>query len=130
MPTIEISSDQLVYLDELGAELAEDDADTSDAITRRDAIQFLIDQYEASGGADDAPAPQTEEKPGNDGEDEDDPNDSGRLEAMMELLETHDDKWEQTDSAEGRYAVTLPNGDVDHVRTQDDVRTLLFKHYD
>lgn len=55
---------------------------------------------------------------------------SSRLERMMGLLDDHDDHWEETDSDEGRYAVTLPDGAVEHVRTKDDVRATLFKHYD
>jgi hypothetical protein len=49
---------------------------------------------------------------------------------MMQLLAEHDDKWEENPDAEGgKYAVTLPDGATEHVRTKDDVRALLFKHY-
>jgi hypothetical protein len=51
------------------------------------------------------------------------------LDAMMSLLDTHDDKWGESSSADERYQVTLPDGGVEHVRTKDDVRALLFKHY-
>lgn len=53
---------------------------------------------------------------------------SDRLDAMMDLLEDHDDKW--TASEDGRYEVTLPGDEVERVRTRDDVRALLYKHYD
>jgi hypothetical protein len=54
---------------------------------------------------------------------------SGRLNAMMQLLDEHDDKWEESDSENGKYDVTLPEGTTESVRTKDDVRALLFKHY-
>jgi hypothetical protein len=53
----------------------------------------------------------------------------GMLDEMMRLMETHDDKWEQANSEETRYEVELPDGDVETVQTQDDVRALLFKNY-
>lgn len=55
---------------------------------------------------------------------------TSRLQRMMGLLDEHGDAWEQTDNEEGRYAVTLPDGTTEHVRTKDDVRALLFQHYD
>jgi hypothetical protein len=54
---------------------------------------------------------------------------SGRLDAMMRLLDEHDDKWEESGAEGGRYMVTLPDGSQEGVRTKDDVRALLFKHY-
>jgi hypothetical protein len=47
----------------------------------------------------------------------------------MQLLDDHDDKWEESGSEDGKYAVTLPDGSTEQVRTKDDVRALLFKHY-
>ncbi|SEV94046.1 hypothetical protein [Natrinema salifodinae] len=55
--------------------------------------------------------------------------DDDMLDEMMSLLETHDDKWEESDSADYRYAVELPDGSVEQVQTKDDVRALLFKNY-
>jgi hypothetical protein len=57
--------------------------------------------------------------------------DSGdeNVSAMMNLLDDHADRWEETGSSDGKYAVELPDGDTEHVRTKDDVRALLFKHY-
>lgn len=54
---------------------------------------------------------------------------SSPLQQMMRLLDEHDDVWEEVDSSDGKYAVTLPDGSTEHARTQDDVRALLFKHY-
>ena len=62
----------------------------------------------------------------------DDGGDSGgndaMLDEMMSLLDTHDDKWGES-SGDERYAVELPDGSSEQVRTKDDVKALLFKHY-
>ena len=51
-----------------------------------------------------------------------------QLDAMLNLLSTHEDKWRSTDG-DGRYAVELPDGSTKSVRTKDDVRATLFKNY-
>jgi hypothetical protein len=53
---------------------------------------------------------------------------SSQLDAMMSLLDTHDDKWGEADG-DARYEVELPDGTVETARTKDDVRALLFKNY-
>ena len=53
---------------------------------------------------------------------------SGQLDAMLSLLETHDEKWWSTDG-DARYKVELPDGSVETARTKDDVRAMLFKNY-
>jgi len=66
----------------------------------------------------------------NDGSDGDgSADDDDMLNEMMSLLETHDDKWQESSSADYRYAVDLPDGSTDQVQTKDDVRALLFKNY-
>ena len=55
--------------------------------------------------------------------------DDDMLDEMMSLLETHDDKWGESDSADHRYSVELPDGSTEQVQTKDDVRALLFKNY-
>lgn len=55
--------------------------------------------------------------------------DDDMLDEMMSLLETHDDKWEESSSADYRYSVELPDGSSEQVQTKDDVRALLFKNY-
>ncbi|WP_293031271.1 hypothetical protein [Natronococcus sp.] len=75
---------------------------------------------------------------GTDGDDDSEPLGDGAdgaaaddemLDEMMNLLRTHDDKWEEAPSGDARYAVTLPDGSVETVQTKDDVRALLFKNY-
>jgi hypothetical protein len=52
----------------------------------------------------------------------------GQLNAMLNLLDTHDDKWCEADG-KSRYEVQLPDGSYEPARTKDDVRALLFKNY-
>ncbi|MCL9813440.1 hypothetical protein [Natranaeroarchaeum aerophilus] len=63
-------------------------------------------------------------------EDESDSAESGedRLSAMMSLLDTHDDKWRETEG-DARYEVDLPDGTTENAGTKDDVRAVLFKNY-
>ncbi len=50
------------------------------------------------------------------------------LSAANQLLTDHDDKWREGGGDEP-YEVDLPDGTTETVRTKDDVRGLLFKHY-
>jgi hypothetical protein len=80
---------------------------------------------EAEGEADDSATTVDGQDEDADGEQDDGAN---RLDAMMNLLEEHDDKWHESDGDEP-YAVELPDGSVETARTKDDVRGLLFRHY-
>jgi hypothetical protein len=53
-----------------------------------------------------------------------------RLNAMMNLLDTHDDKWGEASKEDARYAVDMPDGTTEYVQTKDDVRAHIFKNYD
>ncbi|SEQ27882.1 hypothetical protein [Natrinema salaciae] len=86
-----------------------------DAATEADAAD---DGDEGEDGADDT----TDEGDGS-------ADDDDMLDEMMSLLETHDDKWGESDSADYRYTVELPDGSTEQVQTKDDVRALLFKNY-
>jgi hypothetical protein len=50
-------------------------------------------------------------------------------EATVNLLETHDDKWEESSEADYRYSLELPDGTTEQVQTTEDVWALLFKNY-
>ena len=90
-------------------------------------------ETDSEGDADESPA-DGDETDGADTDDEDessfdlDSGDNDRLQAMMNLLETHDDKWREGDG-EARYEVDLPDGSTETVQTRDDVRAVLFKNY-
>jgi len=155
MPTIEITETQAAYIEALREELADHHVGEYGTVRTRDAVQFLVDHHEpvaavegegdaasgaenggntegGSGSTENAGGPEdsgggSTDSPGGSGDDADG---SGRLNAMMQLLEEHDDTWEEVDSDQGKYAVTLPDGETEHVRTKDDVRALLFRHYD
>lgn len=146
MPTIEITEDQATYIEDLRQELADHQVGTYGTVRTRDAVQFLIDHHESGATTADAgieagtDLTETETDPGDESDadmaeppaedDEDSGGGADRLNAMMQLLETHEDRWDEVDSDQGKYAVTLPDGETEHVRTKDDVRALLFQHYD
>lgn len=50
------------------------------------------------------------------------------LSAANQLLTDHDDKWRKGGGNEP-YEVDLPDGTTESVRTKDDIRQILFKHY-
>jgi hypothetical protein len=76
-------------------------------------------------GDDDSAGDGSDDDTGEDGAADDDE----MLDEMMSLLETHDDKWDESSSGDYRYSVELPDGSVEEVQTKDDVRALLFKNY-
>ncbi|THE64170.1 hypothetical protein D8Y22_13970 [Salinadaptatus halalkaliphilus] len=94
---------------------------------------------ESSVGDDGESATDDEDSAGDTGDEDDvesnaddasgDADDDEMLDEMMSLLETHDDKWAESDSSDHRYTVTLPDGSTEDVQTKDDVRALLFKNY-
>lgn len=132
MPAIEITEHQRDYLEDLQSSLADEHVGQYGSVRPLDAIQFLIDHYEddassPDGAASNAGSESDENPASGEATAPDDPED--RLQAMMDLLEDHDDKWTETTSEEGKYAVTLPDGSTETVRTKDDVRALLFQHY-
>lgn len=157
MPDIEISSAQLEALEALQDALADQHVGAYGTVRPRDAIQYLLDYHEADGagavpeaadatsvievepsdgadhevGADAETAEVVDDEAAESADDADDDADpDDRLEAMMNLMSEHEDKWEISDSDEGgKYVVELPDGKSMHVRTKDDVRGLLFKHY-
>jgi hypothetical protein len=58
----------------------------------------------------------------------DGPGGSDPLAAVNRILSEHDDKWREGGGDEP-YEVDLPDGRTESVRTKDDVRQLLFRHY-
>lgn len=104
-------------------------ATQSDEVDTADAAESGADAVDRGGDAGTGESADDGERTDSAGDAGDDGSTS-RLQRMMSLLDEHGDVWEQTDSEEGRYAVTLPDGTTERVRTKDDVRALLFRHYD
>jgi hypothetical protein len=117
--------------DEADGGEADNEADDGEADTDADDDEAdnEADDGEADNEADDDEADDDEAGDEAGDEAEEGGDSSGRLNAMMQLLDEHDDKWEESDSENGKYDVTLPEGTTESVRTKDDVRALLFKHY-
>lgn len=149
MPEIEITEDQRKYLEDLRSELEDEIVGPYGHVRLSDAVQYLIDDHDgslddvlASGVDDRAESEDADDTEGgttdDEGNDEDTTDDdpsgdekkSGedRLSAMMSLLDTHDDKWRETDG-DARYEVDLPDGTTEDAPTKDDVRAVLFKNY-
>lgn len=101
-----LADDPFAHVDVTVPEVAAEDADADDEVENADADDEAENESE-SDAADDG---------------------AGQLNAMMSLLDTHDDKWREGDG-DVRYEVELPDGDVETARTKDDVRALLFRNY-
>jgi len=72
---------------------------------------------------DDADGPEDETT-----EDDDEEAGKAQLNTMLNLLNTHEDKWWDAEG-DARYEVELPDGSIETARTKDDVRALLFRNY-
>ena len=117
----EDDTDEVADVDTGDADASEN-ADESDAASTETsgsegeaADDGGTDSDDASGAATPAPTPG-----GGSGD---------KMSAMMNLLDTHDEKWERADSQETRYVVDLPDETTEEVQTKDDVKTILFKNY-
>ncbi|SFC33703.1 hypothetical protein SAMN05444422_10773 [Halobiforma haloterrestris] len=89
----------------------------------------LEDGSEGTDDADAEDATDDDAGAGTNGDGDGEADDDDMLDEMMSLLETHDDKWEESSSSDYRYSVELPDGSTEEVQTKDDVRALLFKNY-
>lgn len=87
-----------------------------------DADEGADAETAAGGGSDDAGG----DGPGSDDRANDSPEDT--LQQAMSLLDAHDDRWRES-SGDEPYEVDLPDGSTEAVRTKDDVKRLLFKHW-
>jgi len=156
---IAVSDEQYEYVEALRERLQAEHAGRYGHVRPRDAVQYLIDTHAPVGDGSEPPRERPVDGDGvdgagdpEDGDEEDPANDGGntggsdasgaetgggadaedgddRLSAMMSLLETHEEKWDETPSENGRYEVQLPDGDLEVVQTKDEVRAVLFKNY-
>ncbi|USZ70801.1 hypothetical protein [Natronosalvus halobius] len=122
--------------DDAGGDDTSDDADASE----NDGEGANEDDSESADEGEDETEDTTENEDEADGDaddkNEDEGTDSGgaaddddMLNKMMNLLDTHEDKWDESPAADYRYRVTLPDDSTEDVQTKDDVRALLFKNY-
>ena len=119
------------------ADLAYDEGEATpeDGEDLEDGDEGDEEDPEPEGGADGyEPEPEGEDEVDDTGGDDESgedgtADDDDMLDRMMSLLDTHDDKWEESPSADHRYRVTLPDGSTEDVQTKDDVRALLFQNY-
>ena len=137
MPDISVSEAHLERLEEIREELDAVYVGEYGTVRPADALQYLLDTYtppDADGGADaepdrdaDARADTDPSTPGGEnGGDGDSPEDT--LQQAMSLLDAHGDRWRESGGDEP-YEVDLPDGSTTGVRTKDDVKRLLFKHW-
>ncbi|NHN40482.1 hypothetical protein G9C85_02370 [Halorubellus sp. JP-L1] len=111
---------------EVNAGSVEDEADasadggtvTADASADAGSDVAADEDADDDGGSSSGPTPSAE------GDDDD------RLNAMMNLLDTHDEKWREASKEDARYEVDMPDGTTEYVQTKDDVRAHIFKNYD
>ncbi|WP_227131054.1 hypothetical protein [Halorubellus salinus] len=99
-----------------GGAVAADAAGDADAA----ASTASDDDGDDAGGSSTSGGPTPE--PEGDGDD--------RLNAMMNLLDTHDEKWREASKEDARYEIDMPDGTTEYVQTKDDVRAHIFKNYD
>lgn len=147
MESIEITDEQYERFVAIQEELAASHAGAYASVQVTDVMAYLLDVAEQSGdeileGVEPVRPAQSEATDGRATETEADSDDSSTDAAadtadaspgaggpgMLDLLETHDDKWRETDGEE-RYEVDLPDGGVETARTRDDVKAILFKQY-
>jgi len=114
-------SDEAASAVELSPETDDDEGDATDAADEDGAT----DTDDETAGTDAATARVVAEE---DGDAADGGGGDAMLNEMMSLLDTHSDKWGES-SGDERYQVDLPDGTTEQVRTKDDVKALLFKHY-
>ncbi|WP_312910533.1 hypothetical protein [Natronosalvus caseinilyticus] len=115
-----------------------DDEDTDD-VDASEGDGESVDDDDDEDDTEDEDTSENEDEADGDADDENEDEDAGdssgaaddddMLNKMMNLLETHDDKWDESPAADYRYRVTLPDDSTEDVQTKDDVRALLFKNY-
>ena len=147
MPELSITESQKERFDALREELAAEHAGPYASVQPQDVVDYLLDLAESAeepdrrvdgpAGDDGGDAPgetavggSDEESAADDGGSPlPDPDDlDGGPGGLLNLLERHDDKWQEADGDE-RYEVELENGSVETARTKDDVKAILFEHY-
>jgi hypothetical protein len=138
MPDVSLTDDQFERLSQLRGKLAsETQAGPYASVNLSDTIEYLLDLSETTDGEtllNSAPTPDGPDSnthavaSGVDPAPEQSETDTSGGADMFNLLETHADKWRESDGQE-RYEVDLPDGGVKTARTRDDVKAVLFQNY-
>jgi hypothetical protein len=142
MPEIRLTDAQLERLDAVGADLEAAYVGRYGRVTPADAVDYLLDTYtppedaetddkgtEAAGSDGTGSADASSNGSSNDSRTPAKPAGGGSpLAAAAALLDDNDDVWRES-SGDAPYEVDLPDGSTEAVRTKDDVKRLLFKHY-
>lgn len=118
-PTVErvasADPDALAEIKGISREQAVDIAAAADSLESSDP-----DESDAN-EVDDAPDERTSEP-----DETDSPEDT--LQQAMSLLDAHGERWRES-SGDEPYEVDLPDGSTEAVRTKDDIKRLIFKHW-
>lgn len=113
------------------------EAATPAALTAADGVgeKQAVDIVAAAAGVDDSNTePEGDESDeggeGGEGDGGEPPAESPEdtLQQAMSLLDAHEDRWRES-SGDEPYEVDIPDGSTEAVRTKDDVKRLLFKHW-
>ena len=145
MPSVRITDEQQSQLEGLRTELSREYSGRYASVTDQDVMTFLLDLTDSveeplallAKNGPNQNGPVTEETASSPAKTQTEASSSDgspgkavdiSLESMLKLLETHRDKWGDSDGEEP-YEVELPDGEVQTARTKDDVKAILFKHY-
>jgi hypothetical protein len=138
MPELSLTEAQLERLDAVRADVEAAYVGRYGRATPADALDYLLDTYTPPAEADetlDSPATNGAASNGSGGAapdaSETDAASAGGgspLAAVAALLEDNSEVWRESDG-DARYEVDLPDGTTEQVRTKDDVKRLLFRHY-
>lgn len=150
MPEIRLTEDQLERLEAVAADVEAAYVGRYGRATTADALDYLLDTYtppsEREGDAERGSATSSngasaDGTTNGDGESTPEKNAGQKakksakpagggspLAAVAALLEENDDVWRKSEG-DAPYEVDLPDGSTEAVRTKDDVKRLLFKHY-
>lgn len=97
-----------------------------EGIGREQAIDIAAAAAAVDGDADGAVEGEDNEDDGDERDGTESPEDT--LQQAMSLLDAHDDRWRES-GGEEPYEVDLPDGSTTGVRTKDDIKRLIFKHW-
>ena len=139
MPDVSLTDEQFDRLQEVREDLENAYVGPYGHVRPQDAIEYLLDTYTRPDETDVGPESTEADADGADadgddsagggaigGEEEATP--ESTLEQAMNLLDAHDDKWREG-SGDEPYEVDLPDGSTEPARTKDDVKRLIFTHW-